>query len=318
MVQNKRRLSGGTLIRSIGSLVSLGLLLYLISRQGWDEILESATKIPVSALFFVVALMVVSRLAVSLRWYSLLSAVAPDFPFLESLRLTLAGLFAANFLPTTVGGDVVRAAGVLRRTTNRMDAVTSIAADRLIGLTGMATLVPYGVFVSWSWLISALGSRALSFTEFSMMPVGISGILQSSVIQKAIDRLKRGVVSLAAWLRRPRALVTALGITWVHQICLFTNVWLFLRGMNDPLNWWLIAGLWSLSYFITLIPFSIGGLGLREISITYIYQEIGGITVESALTLALLLRALDILASIPGAFFLPTILTALREEEAQE
>jgi hypothetical protein len=317
MPDNKRGLTGGTLIRLIGSLVSLGLLIYLIGRQGWDEILESAAKIPVSSIFIVIGLMIVSRMAVSLRWYSLLRAVDPTFPILESLRLTLAGLFAANFLPTTVGGDVVRAAGVLRRTENRMDAVTSIAADRLIGLTGMAMLVPLGLIESWEWLQLRVQSSLADVIDDCSLSFGFLGIFQSEIIQRLVGRLKRGALSLAAWLRRPRALLTALGITWVHQVCLFTNVWLFLRGMGDPLNWWLIAGLWSLSYFITLMPFSIGGLGIREISITYIYQEIGGITVESALALALLLRALDIVASIPGAFFLPTILSTIREEEAK-
>lgn len=317
MPQDKRRVSGGTLIRVIGSLVSIALLVYLISQQGWDEILENTAKIPVSSLAIVLGLMVVSRLAVSLRWYSLLRTVAPSFPFFESLRLTLAGLFAANFLPTTVGGDVVRAAGVLRRTNNRMDAVTSIAADRLIGLAGMAMLVPYGLLESWGWLQPRLMGELSGARNFPLGLLGFTGLLQSELIQRFVGRLKRGALSLAAWLRRPRAIFTALGITWIHQICLFTNVWLFLRGMGDPLQWWLIAGLWSLSYFITLMPFSIGGLGIREISITYIYQEIGGITVESALALALLLRALDIVASMPGAFFLPTILSTLRKQEAE-
>jgi uncharacterized membrane protein YbhN (UPF0104 family) len=141
--------------------------------------------------------------------------------------------------------------------------------------------------------------------------------MHSDFVQRQVNRIKRVLYSLAAWLRRPRALLTALVFTWVHQVALFTNVWLFLRGMSDPLEWWSIASLWSLSYFITLMPFSIGGLGIRELSITFIYQEIGGISVESALTLAVILRGLDILASIPGAFFLPTILATLRNEEAE-
>jgi uncharacterized membrane protein YbhN (UPF0104 family) len=314
MKKPARRLNSGTLIRLIGSLLSLGLLIFLIARQGWEEIIGSANSIPVSFLLLTMGLMVISRLAVSLRWFSLLRAVAPDFPFLDSLRLTLAGLFAANFLPTTVGGDVVRAAGVLRRTKNRMDAVTSIAADRLIGLTGMAMLVPYGFYESWEWFQFRL-SRGLSWITPYLGPIIGLSFFQSELIQQGIIRVKRAVSSLAAWLRRPKAVFTALGITWIHQICLFTNVWLFLKGMNDPMGWWLIAGLWSLSYFITLMPFSIGGLGIRELSITYIYQEIGGISVESALTLALLLRALDIIASIPGAFFLPTILDTLRSQD---
>ena len=314
MAESKKKLTGGTILRTFGSLLSVGLLVYLIARQGWREILDSFTKIPPYVLVIAFGLMVVSRLAISLRWYALVRSVNKNFSYLESLRLTLAGLFAANFLPTTVGGDVVRAAGVLSQSEHRMDAVTSIAADRLVGLFGMAMLVPFGLVETWDWFQERAGEVS---RRGILVSISGLGFLRSEFIQRFIDRLKRAFYSLAAWLRRPRALLIALGFTWVHQIALFTNVWLFLRGMDDPLSWWLIASLWSLSYFITLMPFSIGGLGIRELSITFIYQEIGGISVESALTLAVILRGLDILASIPGAFFLPTILATLRSEETE-
>ncbi|MDF1499276.1 MAG: lysylphosphatidylglycerol synthase transmembrane domain-containing protein [Anaerolineales bacterium] len=313
MASKTKRVSGGTILRTLGSLISLGLLIYLIARQGWREILASFSEIPVTFLLVAIGLMVISRASISLRWYALIRSVNPDFSYIESLRLTLAGLFAANFLPTTVGGDVVRAAGVLRRSEHRMDAVTSIAADRLVGLLGMAMLVPFGLVETWDWFL-AQSQRAMN--PGGVHSLSAAGFFGSEIVQRFMARLKRGFYSLAAWARRPRALLTALGFTWIHQLCLFTNVWLFLNGMNDPLGWWSIASLWSLSYFITLMPFSIGGLGIRELSITFIYQEIGGISVESALTLAVLLRGLDILASIPGAFFLPTILSTLRSEES--
>jgi uncharacterized membrane protein YbhN (UPF0104 family) len=309
MSEAKRKITSGTILRTLGSLLSLGLLIYLISKQGWREILDSFARIPLYVLFIAVGLLVISRLAISLRWYSLIRSVNPHFSYPESLQLTLTGLFAANFLPTTVGGDVVRAAGVLKRSEHRMDAVTSIAADRLVGLFGMAMLVPFGLVETWDWF----QSRSIEMSWRGVFSsISSLGFLRSEVVQRFIDRLKRAFFSLAAWLRRPRALVTALGFTWVHQIALFTNVWMFLNGMGDPLPWWSIASLWSLSYFITLMPFSIGGLGIRELSITFIYQEIGGISVESALTLAVILRGLDILASVPGSFFLPTILATLR------
>jgi hypothetical protein len=291
-------------------------LIYLISRQGWDEILDSAAAIPVSSLAIIFGLMVISRIAISLRWYSLVRAVDQGFPYRESLRLTLAGLFAANFLPTTVGGDVVRAAGVLRRTQNRMDAATSIAADRLIGLTGMAMLVPLGLYESWGWITTQVQRGNDTRLLLVLMPPLLLGVVGGEAIQRLFEKVKRGLRSLLAWLKRPRALLTALGFTWVHQFCLFSNIWLLLHGMQDGLAWWLIAGLWSLSYFITLMPLSIGGLGIREISITFIFQEIGGISVETALTLAVLLRAIDIIASLPGALFLPTILSTMRKESA--
>ena len=190
MIREKPTIHGGTLIRWIGSLLSIALLVYLISQQGWDEILASAASIPRSSLVIVIGLLIISRLAVSLRWFSLIKAVEPEFPFRESLRLTLAGLFAANFLPTTVGGDVIRVAGVLRRTKNRMDAATSIAADRLIGLTGMAMLVPFGLFESWGWIVTQVeqGSRSLAVPGQLSSP--FLGFLKGDVFQGVIGRLK--------------------------------------------------------------------------------------------------------------------------------
>ncbi len=66
-------------------------------------------------------------------------------PFRQSLRITFAGLFASNFLPTTIGGDVVRLAGAIQY---RLDAATSTASlvvDRLVGMAGMAMMVPFSL-----------------------------------------------------------------------------------------------------------------------------------------------------------------------------
>lgn len=71
---------------------------------------------------------------------------------------------------------------------------------------------------------------------------------------------------------------------------------------------WLVAGLWSAVYFITLLPVSINGLGLQEISLALIFTRAGGISAPNALTLAVLARTLIMLASLPGAAFVPGIM----------
>jgi len=67
---------------------------------------------------------------------------------------------------------------------------------------------------------------------------------------------------------------------------------------------------YSRTYLITLMPFSINGLGIREVSISYIFTHLGGVSIQSALALALILRTLEMIASVPGAFFLPSILSS--------
>ena len=61
------------------------------------------------------------------------------------------------------------------------------------------------------------------------------------------------------------------------------------------------------------MPFSINGLGIREVSISYIFSNLGGVSIQSALALALILRTLEMIASIPGAFYLPGILSSANE-----
>jgi hypothetical protein len=115
--------------------------------------------------------------------------------------------------------------------------------------------------------------------------------------------------ALSLWMRSPRGLLLAYAWTWVHQLSLFGVVWLMLGGLGETAPYWLIGGLWSFTYFVTLLPVSINGLGLQELSMTAIFSGLGGVNVTAAATAALLVRTIQMLASLPGALFLPDILS---------
>jgi uncharacterized membrane protein YbhN (UPF0104 family) len=219
----------------------------------------------------------------------------------------LVGLFAANFLPTTVGGDVVRAAGVVRLSRNPVASTASIVVDRLVGMAGMFLILPVGLVRLGSWVQSGAGvGWSVAHGVGAMAAVQLPAAWRSR-LSRWRDVLRGFVGSFQLWLRRPAVLVESLGFTWVHMICLFLEIWLLLRGMGSDPAFAMVGGLWSLSYFVTLMPISINGLGLRELSVTYIFSQLGGIPMETALTLALILRTLDLLASLPGAILIPTL-----------
>jgi uncharacterized membrane protein YbhN (UPF0104 family) len=221
------------------------------------------------------------------------------------LRPTLAAV--CRQLPADDGwSDVVRAAGVLRLSKNPVPSTASIVVDRLIGMFGMIMILPVG--------LSQLGAWLQGSTSMLALPVSFGLVAQQAPGWRArIAKVRRVVVkffeSFQLWLHRPTVLVAALGFTWLHMVCLFGEIWVLLQGLGETTSPATIGGLWSLSYFITLIPVSINGLGLREVSVTYIFSELGGISVETALTLALILRALDMLVSLPGAILIPTLPT---------
>lgn len=299
-----RRPSLMQLLRAAGTLLAVVLLVYLLFTQGWQEIWDALRAIPPGILLTALFLQLVSRFAISLRWHVLLRSAEVPITLQQSLRITFAGLFANNFLPSTIGGDVIRLAGALRLGFDEARSAASLMVDRLVGMTGMAIFLPWGIGV-WAAAVPA-----------AYIPLPLAGI--AALPRKLWDFGWRfaGRVwqAILLWLRHPAGLLQSLGWTLLHMLCLFTSLWLMLRALNDPLPWLQVAGLWSITYFITLLPVSINGLGVQEVSISVLYSSFGGVSLHNSLLLALLIRTLFMLASLPGALFVPELIAGQRSQ----
>ena len=128
-----KKTSWPIIIRWVGTVLSLALLVWLLSKAGLRETWQVARQLSAWRLLAVVGLVFVSRVATFLRWNTLLSVENARVGWRESLKLTFAGLFSSNFLPTTIGGDVVRLAGAIRLNLDASLAAASLVADRLVG-----------------------------------------------------------------------------------------------------------------------------------------------------------------------------------------
>lgn len=291
-------------VRLLGTVLGLALLVLLIRQQSWSEISDALQRVPAWVFILTIILALVSRLAVVARWWVLLRGAGATMRVRDATRLTFAGLFASNFLPTTIGGDVVRLAGALRLGGPSATYAASIAVDRLVGMAGMITAAPLGLpaFMAW-WPSRPAGlTPAIEFAGVAAWPAALRGW---------IGRATRGVLeALALWIKRPRWLAAALGWTWIYMLLKFAALWLIFDSLGEPISFLDTTGLWSLVYFITLIPISIGGLGLQEVSASLIYSQVGGVSLSGALAAALLLRTVEVLASLPGALFLSDILAS--------
>jgi hypothetical protein len=110
--------------------------------------------------------------------------------------------------------------------------------------------------------------------------------------------------NLRFWSKHPLILLKALGFTLIHQAAIYLIIRVLIEGMGETLSFWQIAGIWSLTYFISLLPISINGLGLQEITITNLYTLFGGLSPATSIALALILRLVWLFGSLPGALFI--------------
>jgi len=295
------------LLRFAGTLLSLFLLIYLFEKQGWNEILVVINQIPAWQFGVVLILMLVSRMAVTLRWHSLLRSAGLKIQFRDTLRLTFGGLFASNFLPTTIGGDVFRLAGAIQLQLDSAICTASLIADRLIGMIGMALVFPLSLPVLVNLWHTIINTPFNNLLTQGMVAIDHTGLRK--LVQRLQQYGKNTLTTLQYWINHPLSLMYALFFSILHMACLFSIISILLNGMQDPMPFWLIAGLWSVVYFITQIPISINGYGLQEIALTLIFAHGGGISPQSSMSIALLMRALIMITSLPGVFFLPGIIS---------
>ena len=291
MIKNRKNI-----LRGAGSLIS-GILLFALIRGSWAEILQALSEISLWELALAFGFIICSRLLTVARWHTLLRAGGVPIPFGKTLALTFTGLFASNFLPTTVGGDVVRMAGTIQLGYDRAVCLASLAADRLVNMVGMSLAAPLGL----AQVIPAAGAA--------------QALALPGLAQKGLGFLRRTLESLTIWIKKPGALALSLSFALAHMLCSFSANYVLIHALGGELAPWRVVGLFSLAYFIGLIPISINGYGWQELTNSFLLSQFGGVDVSIGATVAILHRLLMMTASLPGALALPGILAKMDQTQ---
>src|SRR3990172_6918833 len=109
-----------------GTALAFALLVILVKEDGCGEVITAVRTIRPADLWLVAGVVFLTRLAVVARWYVLLRSAGVDVRFRQTLSLTFTGLFASNFLPTTIGGDVIRLGGAMQMGFDRAICLASL------------------------------------------------------------------------------------------------------------------------------------------------------------------------------------------------
>src|SRR5438552_3130691 len=133
--------------------VAFGLLTYVIWRNWrpegqpglgdiWDKHVTRGEPIPHPEFFFLALVLCLSSVLLSfVRWFVLVRAVGLPFRVRDALRLGMVGYFFNNFLPGSIGGDVLKAAFLAREQDRRTLAVATVIMDRMIALWALIWFV---------------------------------------------------------------------------------------------------------------------------------------------------------------------------------
>lgn len=301
----------GIVLFTVKVAVSGGLLWILFSRVDFARLWTLARSASVAWLGGALGLYLAMILASAWRWGVLLRAQQVVLPFRRLTSSFLVATFFNNFLPSNIGGDVVRIADTAPAAGSKTLATTVVLIDRGIGLLGLvllaalaATVVPnvvdgrYGAWLLWAGFAGAV----LLAAPTVVMPQLLGRLLQPLrvVHPEWIDeRLDRLMSALARFREQPGALAECFAGALAVQAILVAFYLAIARSMAIPVGFTELAVIVPISFLVQMLPVSVNGFGVREATFGYYFSRLG-LPLESALLVSFVGAGLVMLFSVSG------------------
>lgn len=263
------------------------------------------TLLVAGALFFTLLGIVLS----SFRWQRVLTTLEVHSRLLQLTRHYLASQFVGNFLPSTVGGDVLRVSRLGAETGDNSRPFASVVLERLSGwivlpgLTfaglalnptlreqGRATALAAGVGVV---TLSALGTVLFlaAHPRIGGRVTGTEGWRRfTGAIHLGVDRFRR----------EPALALEVILAGVVYQLSVLISVFLAGKALGIDVGFTAILTFFPAVAIVQTLPVTVGGLGVREGAL-YLFLHPLGVTSEQAISLGVLVYFCTLIVSLAGA-----------------
>jgi glycosyltransferase 2 family protein len=301
-------------------MVSAGLLWLLFGRADLQNFLGHFRQMDLRWMTAALGMYGLMLLVSAWRWRLLLRVQTVHVSLGTLTRSFLVATFFNNFLPSNIGGDVVRVADTAPFAGSKTLATTVVLLDRLLGLLALlavagvasALAASFGVplrGMSYVWL--ALAAIAAGLFVFMRYPDAIARALRAAGEGRAEalqTRLHNLVHAIERFSRQPLTVWLALGGAVAVQALLVLFYVCAARSLSVPFPLLAASVIVPVSLAVQMAPVSINGFGVREAVFAFFFTSLG-FDVSSALTLSLGSAGLIMLFSLSGGgvFLLRTL-----------
>jgi glycosyltransferase 2 family protein len=283
------------------SALILGLLVVALP---FDELLAALLRMPWWAWPLALVAYLKLHLIGIVKWRLVVNTAGAGLPLRVAARAYYAGLFGNTFLPSIVGGDVVRAGVALGRVRSKSALLLGSMVDRLGDIVSLAAVAGIGALLL-PQALDAASRRIFVSLGALLLVAAIAGIvlLARFPVRRLPFKIRRKLVplrrALRATARRPQALLGAIALGMLLQTLLIVLNYLLGRivGIDIPLYVWLFV--WPLAKISGLAPVTQGGIGVREAAQVVLFAPFG-VPGAVALAVGLIFEAIIILGGLTG------------------
>ena len=295
-------------------LISLSLLVLLLwlARENFAKIwqlLNSVNK-TIFILAFLVFLFGNNFLAWRLK--IALSVQGANLAIRDLFPLTLVGYFFTNFMPTSVGGDLVKGHFISQKIKSRVSSYTSILIDRVIGMFSLVLIASVALlaigkdiehrFIFWAVGILLLFCGIFVFFLFNIKlqkKLGKHPHLAHLLRLFRLDMVAKKIsLSMNAYLHQKKKITQILMLSIVAQLISFFSVYLLTNSLSVHISFAKIILIMPIIAALCMLPITMNGLGLREWAFVFFFSPSTGNA--AALSISLLYLGMFLLTSLMG------------------
>ena len=249
-------------------------------------------------------------LALGFRLKLLMSGQKIFLPIKDLMYLTFIGFFFNNFLPTAIGGDIVKAYYAAKKTNNKAGSFAAIVADRLIGFLSVFSIATIGIiFIGKElnnnkiiWVIAMMLVLLILVILILFNKNGLDKFLPNFVVKNSVlinikKKLSKLQDALNFYKHSAMLLIKAYVFGILMQACTILSIYFFILCLGGDLPILKLFLIIPVVWTISMLP-SLNGLGVREGAFVYFLK--GDIGADVAFMVSMLWLGMIILYSIVG------------------
>ncbi len=311
-------------LRIIVAIVLMGFVVWLVVHDG-DQLRNVNWRlIPVAW-----GLTLVSTAIKALRWGLLVRQSNLEISFRRLFGTYLIGSFFSTVLPTSVGGDAVRAVDMASATGRVADSTSSVLIERGMGLLsviGAGSL--FGLFLDPGKV-----PQAFILAIHAMFLAGLTGIiilrqgwfigpLERLMLRfhlgRFVEKARHLHDALSGHLGRPAILAQMLVLSILANALTMGATYIVLIAVTEPIRLAAFVPMIALTTTAELIPISIASLGVKESAYVF-FLGLAGVSRPEAGVIALIMRVLTWGHALLGGivFLSRSVRTTAKDSQAQ-
>jgi hypothetical protein len=282
------------------------------------EVLQALGRTQPWPILAAVLLVLVDRTLMAYRWLVLLRPFSgPGGPrFGAVMRIFFVSTFVGTFLPSSVGGDAVRAYALAKERVDGSAAVASVLMDRMLGVLSLLVMAVVGLVFAQQMARDPIVLTALAVTALvcALAAVVVFSPRAERLVQHAADWLpwvagRALVVPLVSAMqvyanRHGDLAYVLLGSIGVQLLRIVQAYYLGLGlGIAQPITTYL--AFIPVILLVMLLPVTINGLGTSQLAFVWAFAQ-AGVPGAQSFPLSVLFVALGVVGNLPGGLLYAT------------